>query len=94
MRRIVSAGEKTAIIEHMELFLKYAFVSLADVIQSEFALGSSLQLAVVFCLHASMKKLIFFCYMWPVLHVHLALVTAHFTHVTPLTPRSISCLIL
>lgn len=44
----------------MELFLEYAFVSLADVIQkSEFALGSSLQLAVVFCLHVSMKKTYF-----------------------------------
>lgn len=78
----------------MELFLEYAFVSLADVIQrSEFALGSSLQLAVVFCLHVSMKKLIF-CHMWPILHVHLALMTVHFTHVTPPTPQSISCLIL
>ena len=41
----------------MELFLDYAFVPLADVIQrSEFASGSSLPLAAVICLHPSMKK--------------------------------------
>lgn len=103
MRRILSGCEKAPIKQKKVLGLQFlrnriilgcVFLLLQGVVdRSEFSSVYSLQLAIVIGLCASMEKHVPATGQLP----HLAQLShwnVHFTHVTPLHPQSMSCLML
>jgi hypothetical protein len=88
-RSVTSVSSKT-----MELSLEWVFMLLpGQVDRSEFTSGYSLQLGIVICLRVSGKT--WFCCVWLVCPINLALVIRHTLHMwLPLSPLNINCLML
>jgi hypothetical protein len=84
----------TSVSSKHGIVLDCVIVSLPGIVDSnELTLDYLLHLATFVCLHAFMKK-ICFCSMWLSHHMRLALLIVHFTHLSPLNPQSINCLML